>query len=54
MDYNDFDIVNFAEYCKKCKYRDLKEAKDPCNECLEVPVRLNSEKPICYQEDIDK
>ncbi len=31
--------VRFDYYCKKCKHHALKESKDPCNECLETPVR---------------
>lgn len=42
--------VHFDEYCKKCKYADLKESDDPCAGCLENPVNLYSSKPVNYKE----
>lgn len=42
--------VHFDQYCKTCKYKDLKENESPCYECLEDPVNVYSHKPICYKE----
>lgn len=42
--------VYFAEYCKKCKHKDLDEGLDPCHECLEHPSNVNSHKPVLYEE----
>lgn len=48
MEYID-KIVDFS-YCKKCEHKDLKDYKDPCNECLNTPTRPHSIKPINYLE----
>ena len=41
--------VRFDIYCEKCKHKDLKENKSPCNECLEQGMNDNSEKPVNYE-----
>ena len=41
--------VYFNDYCKKCKYKDLKEDDDPCDECLSYPVNVFSHKPIKFE-----
>ena len=50
MDYP-FKEVDFRKYCKLCKYRDVDDVKDPCNDCLGEPTNLNSCKPVYYEED---
>lgn len=42
--------VYFNLYCKNCKYKDLKESDDPCDECLNEPVNLYSHKPVKWEE----
>lgn len=42
--------VRFDIYCPKCKYKKTPEVMDPCNECLDYPMNINTEKPIHYQE----
>ena len=42
--------VYFYEYCKSCKFKDLKDTEDPCNECLGEPANLQSHKPVKYKE----
>lgn len=42
--------VRFDIWCNKCKYSDLKEDEDPCNECLSEPYNINSHKPTCFKE----
>lgn len=42
--------VYFDQYCKNCKYEDLKESDDPCDECLNEPVNLYSHKPVKWEE----
>lgn len=44
-------IVEFEKYCKTCKHKDLEGFYDPCNDCLDNPVNVNSEKPMYYEED---
>lgn len=43
-------IVQFNNWCKKCKYYDTPETKDPCNDCLNVGYNDNSTKPIYWVE----
>lgn len=47
---NNFKIVKFWHYCNHCKYADLPEAKDPCNECLEIGAREGTEVPEKFEE----
>lgn len=46
--------VYFYEYCETCKYKDLKENEEPCEECLSEPTNLYSHKPIKYENIKDK
>ena len=46
-------IVEFEKYCETCKYKDVKQHLDPCHECLENPVNINSVKPVKYEEKED-
>ena len=48
MDDN-YKEVYFDEYCETCKYKDLKESDDPCDECLAEPARVYSHKPLMYK-----
>lgn len=43
-------LSKYFEYCKTCKYKDLDEAEEPCNECLTFPVNIDSRKPIKYTD----
>lgn len=45
--------VYFAEYCSKCKYKDLDEKFDPCNECLDVGAREDTHKPLYFEPKED-
>ena len=40
--------VYFNEYCSECKYEEDKEDEDPCHECLNNPVNVNSHKPVKF------
>lgn len=42
-------IVDFG-YCSTCKWRDLYEGEDPCNECLNNPVNEDTMKPVNWEE----
>ena len=46
----DHKEVYFHNYCKKCKHWDKKESEEPCDECLEEPLNLESHKPIKFEE----
>lgn len=47
----DYKEVYFHEYCKTCKYRDIKDWKDPCNPCLANTYNIDSHKPTYYEKD---
>lgn len=49
MEYVD-KIVDF-NFCKVCKNCDVNEVEDPCNECLDNPSNLNSQRPIHFEVD---
>ena len=42
--------VQFWKYCKTCKFREYKEAQNPCNDCLEVGMREGTEVPERYEQ----
>ena len=42
-------FVEYENYCKTCKHRDLEEAADVCNDCLNYPVNEDSRKPVHYK-----
>ena len=50
----DYKEVYFNEYCDTCKYSDVDDVKDPCNECLGEPANLHSHKPVYYVVDEKK
>ena len=42
--------VYFNEYCIKCKYLNYPEEAEPCCYCLAEPYKLNSHKPVKFEE----
>lgn len=43
--------VRFDKHCHKCAHWDEKdEHKEPCDECLDHPLNLHTEKPFNYEE----
>ena len=46
-------FVAFETYCKRCKYGDLDEWKDPCNDCLAIGAREGTQKPEKFEEKED-
>ena len=47
---NDYKIVKFGTYCEGCKWRDEAEIDSPCEECLDNPVNLHTDKPVRYEK----
>lgn len=43
-------IVYYNQYCKSCKFKNLPEADDPCDECLNNPVNEDSHMPVKWVE----
>ena len=50
MNADSYKEVYFNEYCSKCKHEKVKDEDDPCAECLEEPVNVNSHKPVKFEE----
>ncbi len=48
MEYN-YKMVNLHKYCPTCKYEDVPEEDDPCNECIDNPVNEHTEKPVKWE-----
>lgn len=46
--------IFFVEWCPKCKHASLDEGQDPCFDCLRVPARDNSHKPVMFEEKEQK
>lgn len=49
-DINNYKEVDFNKWCEKCDHKSLKEFKSPCNECLEEPVRIGTDKPLYFEK----
>lgn len=47
-------FVDFDKYCNKCKYKDLKETEEPCDSCLTISVRFESNIPEYFKEVMEK
>lgn len=50
MDNEDYREVDFHKYCETCKYEELKENEEPCDECLDVPYNEHTSKPVRWEE----
>lgn len=42
--------VYFDKYCASCVHSDTLESEDPCFECLDEPVNVESHKPVNWKE----
>lgn len=47
---DNFKEVDFITYCATCKHKDTPEVEEPCDECLHIPARRESHKPVQYEE----
>jgi hypothetical protein len=43
---NEFKEVYFDKWCITCQHEKLMEEADPCFECLDTPLNVDSNKPI--------
>ena len=50
---DNYKEVYFGEYCKTCKYFKMNETDEPCDDCLNNPVNLDSHKPVRYKKKGD-
>ena len=46
---NEYREVDYAKYCKICKYADCPEHKDPCFECLDNPLNYCTDRPVNWE-----
>ncbi len=53
-DQQAYKEVYFYQYCKTCKNREIRNHEEPCDECLDNPINLNSHKPVKYEEKESK
>lgn len=51
MEIRDKEVL-YGQYCKACKYFNLKENKDPCKECLTQGWNESSHKPIKFESQV--
>lgn len=42
--------VRFDKYCPKCNHWNNGKESPRCDECLEEPTRIGTEKPLYYEE----
>ena len=47
---DDYREVRFDIYCETCKHKEKNENEEPCDECLEDSINLNTEKPVRWEE----
>lgn len=52
MTDNNLKEVYFDKWCHKCEHYGKKESEDPCYECLDEPVNVESHKPVGFEEKI--
>jgi hypothetical protein len=45
-----YKIVNYDQFCRTCKHFKDEAFTDPCNECLNTPVNIDSRKPVYWTE----
>lgn len=43
-------IVAFEKYCNTCKFKNQDSTEEPCCDCLESAVNLDSRKPVMWEE----
>lgn len=43
-------LVEFEKWCPVCAFKDEPEENEPCCDCLEEPVNMNSHKPVMFKE----
>lgn len=48
---NEYKEVDFHKYCGICEFKNMKDADEPCSECLDNPINLYSHKPVKFKEE---
>ena len=47
---SEYREVDFNTYCPKCEHIKKKDIEEPCNDCLEHPTNLYTDKPTRFEE----
>ena len=47
---SEYREVDYHIYCEKCKHYEDKGYESVCEECLDTPINLYTNKPIKYEE----
>lgn len=50
MDIGETKIVEFDNYCNRCKHEKKEELDDPCFDCLDEPVNAYTHRPVYFEE----
>ena len=48
---NNTKEVHFWFWCPTCKHYAKDQSDTPCDECLAVPMNIDSTKPVRYEEE---
>lgn len=51
---NIYKIIEFEQWCPKCKHVEVDEYSEPCFSCIAEPVNVESKKPVKFEEKDDK
>ena len=46
----DYKIVEYDDWCFRCKHKEIDENEEPCEECLTIAARPDSRKPEKWEE----
>ena len=49
-DNSEYREVDYYIYCEKCKHYEDEGYESVCEECLDTPINLYTNKPIKYKE----
>ena len=44
--------VYYSLYCPKCRYKNVPENNEPCEECLTSSMRYASHKPMKFEKGV--
>ena len=47
-------IVEFQDYCEKCKHYETNSYDLPCRECVENPLNYGTHRPLKFELDETK
>ena len=51
---DDYKEVFFHIYCESCKHKDKSDYDEPCAECLDHPLNVDSHRPVNWKKAKEK